>query len=90
MKRRRRCTRKKTITVLQKYGPAKKKRVCASYSGVARKGGKRRTLHCVFKGKGKRAAKQSCHTSKRAATHAAAGLRKTCRARIRVRKVRNA
>jgi hypothetical protein len=88
----RRCKRKKTITVLQKYGPAKKMRVCASYTKPGRAGSRGRRKHrwCVFKGKGKSAAKQTCHTNKRAAKHAAAVLRKGCRARIRVRRVKGA
>jgi hypothetical protein len=75
----RRCIRKKTITVLQSHGPAKKMRVCALYGHH----------YCVFKGK-RKGVRTSCHTNKRAAKHAAAKLRKTCRARIRVRRVRAA
>lgn len=89
----RKCKRKKTITVLQKYGPAKKMRVCASYGGgrkrKATRTARRRNRWCVFKGK-RKGFSVSCHTNKRAAKHAAASLRKTCRARIRVRRVKSA
>lgn len=88
----RRCKRKKTITIIQDYGPAKKIRVCASY-GRKKKGrkGKRRAKAkwCVFKGKRKGVA-QGCFRTKLRAKKHAASLRRTCRARIRVRRSRAA
>lgn len=89
----RRCKRKKTITIIQDYGPAKKRRVCASYGKSGgrkrRRLGRRRHTWCVFKGK-RKGVKTTCHTNKRAAKHAAAVMRKGCRARIRVRRVKKA
>lgn len=83
----RKCKRKKTITILQDYGPAKKRRVCASYTSKRRKkGGKKRgTGWCVFKGK-RKGVKHSCFRTKAKAKHAAAVLRRTCRSRIRVKR----
>lgn len=87
----RKCKRYRTKKIIQDYGPAKRVRVCASY-GSARKGkrrGKRRHKWCVFKGK-RKGMMQSCHPSKRTAKHAAAVLRRTCRARIRVKRMKKA
>ncbi len=81
----RKCKRKKTITVLQKYGPAKKIRVCASYGGKGSGGrGRKRKGWCVFKGKAKIA--HSCFRTKVRARKAASRLKKTCKSRIRIKR----
>lgn len=82
----RRCKRKKTVTILQKYGPAKKIRVCASYGGKGsgRRGGKRKRPWCIYKGKAKVA--HACFRTKRVAKKRAARLKRTCKSRIRVKR----
>jgi hypothetical protein len=96
-RRKRKCLRYRTRKVIQDYGPAKKVRSCASYGRKAskkRRGGKRRATKrgkwCVFRGRGKAAQMQTCHKNKRMAKHAAAVLRRTCRAKVRIKKVKGA
>lgn len=94
-KRKRKCLRYRTRKVIQDYGPAKTVRSCASYGSAARKkrrkaGKRKRSKWCVFRGKGKSAQMQTCHKNKRAAKHAAAVLRRSCRAKVRIKKVKRA
>lgn len=79
----RKCTRYKRVKELQSFGPAKTRRVCASYGGG--KSGRKKSHWCVFKGKAKIAT--SCHLTKAAASKARTRLRKTCKRRVRVKKV---
>lgn len=86
-KRKFQCVRRKTKTVIQDYGPAKKVKTCAkrvpfnSKEGRAfrKKGGKGKSRYCVFRGKSPVA--MSCHLKKSAANKAAARARKSCKAK---------
>ncbi len=90
-KRKYQCVRRKSKTVIQDYGPAKKVRTCSkrvpfnSAEGRAfrKKGGRGKKRFCVYKGK-KRAA-ESCHLKKSTANKAATRLRKRCKSKIKVR-----